>query len=172
MNLGVKRGEVLLSDYQNSWIEEFNKVKNQILSVTNLKSECIEHIGSTAIPGLKAKPIIDIMIGVDDYKTMQEPFFNALKSIGIYRLRVQKDDEIVLAKFSDETFQTHTHFIHLVNLNNQKWNDLIKFRDRLKLNDELRDAYMDLKEVLSEKYSEDRPKYTEEKEAFIKRVID
>ncbi|MBG9987294.1 GrpB family protein [Facklamia sp. DSM 111018] len=171
MPLGVQRGEVVLSEYQESWVEDFNKVKNEILKVLEIKPEYIQHVGSTSINGLCAKPIIDILIGVDDYKKMPESFFESLKSIGIYRLRVEKEDEIVLAKFEDESFQKHTHFVHLVNLGGQKCSDLIAFRDFLRSHKESRAEYMDLKMKLSEEFSKDRPKYTEAKAAFIQSII-
>lgn len=171
MSLGVNRGEVVLSEYQEIWADEFNHVKNEILKVVKLDKNAIHHIGSTSIPGLSAKPIIDILIGVEDYMSLPESFFDAFKTIGIYRLRVEKDDEIVLAKFKDTTFQKHTHFIHIVNKEQQKYTELLKFRDYLRSHSDARMEYQRLKEKLSTQYADDRPKYTQEKEAFIKSII-
>ncbi|MEE1107064.1 MAG: GrpB family protein [Macrococcus canis] len=171
MSLGVKRGQVVLSEFQETWVDEYNNVKNEILKVVELDKNAIHHIGSTSISGLSAKPIIDILIGVEDYMSLPESFFEALKSIGIYRLRVEKDDEIVLAKFEDESFQKHTHFIHLVNKGQQKYTELLKFRDYLHSHSDARMEYQRLKENLSTQYADDRPRYTQEKEAFIKSII-
>lgn len=171
MDLGVTRGEVVLSEYQESWVKEFDKVKEEILSVTSLSPDNIQHIGSTSIQGLMAKPVIDIAIGVDDYEDMDENFYKSLSGIGIYRLRVERDDEIVLAKFKDNQFQVHTHFIHLVDKNGAKWNELIKFRDYLRKNEDAKLEYMTLKKSLSSLYAEDRAKYTDSKEAFVKSII-
>lgn len=171
MDLGVTRGEVVLSEYQESWVKEFDKVKEEILSVTSLSPDNIQHIGSTSIQGLMAKPVIDIAIGVDDYEDMDENFYKSLSEIGIYRLRVERDDEIILAKFKDNQFQAHTHFIHLVDKNGAKWNELIKFRDYLRKNEDAKLEYMTLKKSLSSLYAEDRAKYTDSKEAFVKSII-
>ncbi|RAI82653.1 GrpB family protein [Macrococcoides goetzii] len=171
MSLGVKRGQVVLSEYQETWVDEYNHVKNEILNVVKLDKNAIHHIGSTSIPGLSAKPIIDILIGVEDYMSLPEYFFKELKTIGIYRLRVEKDDEIVLAKFEDESFQKHTHFIHIVNKEQQKYTELLKFRDYLLSHSDARMEYQRLKEKLYTQYADDRPRYTQEKEAFIKLII-
>lgn len=171
MSLGVNRGEVVLSEYQEIRADEFNHVKNEILKVVKLDKNAIHHIGSTAIPGLSAKPIIDILIGVEDYMSLPESFFEALKTIDIYRLRVEKDDEIVLAKFEGESFQKHTHFIHIVNKGQQKYTELLKFRDYLRSHSDARMEYQRLKEKLSTQYADDRPKYTQEKEVFIQSIL-
>lgn len=152
-------------------MDEFNHVKNEILNIVKLDKNAIHHIGSTSIPGLSAKPIIDILIGVEDYMSLPESFFEALKTIGIYRLRVEKDDEIVLAKFADEFFHKHTHLIHIVNKEKQKYTELLKFRDYLRSHSDARMEYQRLKENLSTQYADDRPRYTQEKEAFIKLII-
>lgn len=171
MSLGVNRGQVVLSEYQEIWVDEFNHVKNKILNIVKLDKNAIYHIGSTSIPSLSAKPIIDILIGVEDYMSLPESFFEALKTIGIYRLRVEKNDEIVLAKFEDESFQKHTHFIHIVYKEQLKYTELLKFRDYLRSHSDARMEYQRLKEKLSTQYADDRPKYTQEKEAFIKSII-
>lgn len=171
MNLGISRGQVRLLEYQIEWKNEFNSIKSEILNHTSLNPNQIEHVGSTSIPGLKAKPIIDILIGVENYKSVSEDFFDSLKNIGIYRIRFQKEDEVVLAKFKDNSFQEHTHFVHLVNIDGTKWNDLIKFRNYLIHNKHAREKYMSLKEKLASEYPVDRPKYTEEKETFIKNIL-
>ncbi|WP_279433906.1 GrpB family protein [Macrococcus lamae] len=152
-------------------MDEFNKVKKDILNVIEVNPENIQHIGSTSIPGLSAKPIIDVLLGVDNYETMPETFFNALKSIGIYRLKVERDDEIVLAKFEDHTFEKHTHFVHLVSLGGQKWTDLLKFRDYLRAHEHAKDEYMTLKYKLLEQFAGNRSQYTKQKETFIKSII-
>ncbi|MGK0554091.1 GrpB family protein [Macrococcus capreoli] len=74
MSLGVNRGQVVLSEYQEIWVDEFNHVKNEILKVVKLDKNDIHHIGSTSIPGLSAKPIIDILIGVENYILLPESF--------------------------------------------------------------------------------------------------
>ncbi|MBP2966722.1 GrpB family protein, partial [Acinetobacter baumannii] len=111
IKLGLKNNEVVIVPYNQEWEIEFNRVRQEILKNINLNCNRIEHVGSTAIKGIKAKPIIDILIGVDDISKLEDSFFNQLKKLGFYRLRVQKHDEIVCAKFIDDTFEIKTHII-------------------------------------------------------------
>ena len=66
MELGLAKNEVKLSPYTAEWEKEFNRVKLEIIEVTGLEEERIQHIGSTAIKNMPAKPIIDILVGIDD----------------------------------------------------------------------------------------------------------
>lgn len=68
MNLGLDSIEVRLVDYSSKWKDEFERIKHSILKNTDFDEERIQHIGSTAIVGMSAKPIIDIAIGIDDLK--------------------------------------------------------------------------------------------------------
>ena len=81
----------------------------------------IEHIGSTAINGIKAKPMIDITVGVQDMNNVASNNFKSLQEISFYRLRVVLDSEIVLARFdNDKTFDVKTHIIHLIDFSRRK----------------------------------------------------
>src|SRR5699024_12367949 len=73
----------------------------------------IEHIGSTSIKDMMAKPIIDIVIGVNDITKIDRNVFRGLKKTGFLRLKVERSNEIDPAKFTDDTYTEKTHFIHL-----------------------------------------------------------
>lgn len=66
MELGLKRDEVRLVAYTEEWKKEFQRVKQAIVHATSISKNRIEHIGSTAIIGMDAIPILDIVVGVDD----------------------------------------------------------------------------------------------------------
>ena len=85
MELGLKSNEVRIVPYTSEWRDEFLKVKKEILQQTDIKEECIEHIGSTAIINIPAKPIIDILAGVDDLTKVDSSLIDGLKMIGFYR---------------------------------------------------------------------------------------
>lgn len=171
MKLGLKNNEVVIVPYNQEWKIEFNRVRQEILKNININCNCIEHVGSTAIKGIKAKPIIDILIGVDDISKLDDSFFNQLKKIGFYRLRVQKHDEIVCAKFIDNTFEFKTHIIHLVNFNQKKWNDLILFRDILRTHDNIKKQYENIKQTFLENNLNEITAYTAYKENFVKDTL-
>lgn len=170
MNLGLKNDEVKLVAYTAEWKKEFDRVKQLILAATPLHKERIEHIGSTAIKGILTKPIIDIVVGVDDITHIDQAIFRGLKEIGFLRLRIERPNEIVLAKFTDETYETKTHFIHLVNYNDKLWKDLLFFRDYLNRNKAVRAEYSNLKETFIQNKLGGIQAYTDYKEQFVKEV--
>lgn len=172
MRLGLKRNEIKLVNYTPEWNEEFNKVKNQIIENTNIEENCIEHIGSTAIKGMAAKPILDILVGVDDLQAMDEGIIKGLKNIGFLRLKVERPGEIVFAKFTNETYEEKTHFIHLVEFQKDLWNNLIFFRDYLNSNEIARKQYLEIKMEYLKTSSIGVNEYTNHKEEFVKRIFE
>ncbi|WP_010289265.1 GrpB family protein [Kurthia massiliensis] len=172
MKLGLKNNEVIIVPYDKAWKEEFNKTKSEIIQHTNLKPNQIEHIGSTSIDGIRAKPIIDILIGVDSLTALDKTFFKALQNAGFYRLKVERPNEIVCAKFTDETFETKTHFIHLVELEKEKWNQMLFFRNYLNTNQDVKEQYENLKESFFNTDLEGINSYTDYKEQFVQSIFE
>jgi GrpB-like predicted nucleotidyltransferase (UPF0157 family) len=171
MRLGLKRDEVKLEAYNEEWKEEFLSVKQAILKATPINESRIEHIGSTAIKGIVAKPILDLVVGVDDIENVDEAIFHGLKEVGFLRLRVERPNEIVLAKFTDETYEEKTHFIHLVEFDKELWKDLIFFRDYLNANETAREQYNNLKLKFLEEKRSGIKDYTDYKEQFVKSIF-
>lgn len=170
MNLGLKNNEVRLVEYSPKWRGEFERSKNLILNHTHIPENRIEHIGSTSIIGMSAKPIIDIVIGVDDLKKVDKTLFKELEKAGFFRLKVNRPNEIVLAKFLDESYKVKTHFIHLVEYKKDLWHNLIFFRDYLNNNKEDREKYLDIKKKYVSKSSTGIIDYTNYKENFVKEI--
>lgn len=170
MNLGLKNNEVRLIEYSPKWKDEFKRSKNLILDHTHIQENRIEHIGSTSIIGMSAKPIIDIVIGVDDLEKVDKTLFKELEKVGFFRLKVNRPNEIVLAKFLDESYKVKTHFIHLVEYEKDLWHNLIFFRDYLNSNKEAREKYLDIKKKYVSKSSTGIIDYTNYKENFVKEI--
>lgn len=105
MELGLQKDEVKVVPYTADWGTEFLKVKKEIHQCTNISKNRIEHIGSTAIKDMLAKPILDILVAVDDLCTLNPSIIKGLKSIGFLRLRVERPNEIIFAKFTDNTYE-------------------------------------------------------------------
>ncbi|QUG41626.1 GrpB family protein [Psychrobacillus sp. INOP01] len=171
MELGLGSNEVKLLPYTNEWKEEFNRVKLEIMDVTGFEGERIQHIGSTAIINMPAKPIIDILVGVDDKAKVDKALFNELKSIGFLRLRVERPGEIVFAKFTDDTYEVKTHFIHMVDFDKELWKNQLFFRDYLNSNDEARDEYQIIKITSAKQKDININTYTDLKEPFVKSIF-
>ena len=171
MKLGLKKDEVVLVPFQTDWKDEFEKVKAALIEHTTLQPMQIEHIGSTAIKGIQAKPIIDILVGVEHLSSLDKPFFKDLQMVGFYRLRVVRPEEIVCAKFTDDTFETKTHFIHIVEWQNTKWRQMLFFRDYLNENEDARKQYEELKNSFFETDLIGITDYTNYKEQFVQSIF-
>lgn len=167
MKLGLNKDEVVLVPFQKEWKAEFEKVKATLTRHTTLQPTQIEHIGSTAILGIQAKPIIDILVGVEQLEALEKPFFKDLQKAGFYRLRVERPEEIVCAKFLDEAYETKTHYIHIVEFNGTKWRQLLFFRDYLNENEDVRTQYESLKRSFFNTNLNGVLDYTNYKEQFV-----
>ena len=119
---------------------------------------------------MSAKPIIDIVLGVDDINQVDKTLFKHLKDIGFLRLRVKRPNEIVLAKFTDETYEEKTHFIHMVNYGGDLWKNSLFFRDYLNSYEAARAEYSCLKETFIKNEQGGIQAYTDYKEQFVKEI--
>lgn len=171
MGLGLKRNEVRLVSHDATWGKLFQETKKDLVENTEFKEHQIEHIGSTAIKNIQAKPILDMLVGVQSLDRDLTPLENELRSCGFYRLKVEKENEVVFAKFTDKTFEVKTQYIHLTPYQGELWNNLIYFRDYLNENEAARKEYEQLKVGFSSKQNEGIEAYTDMKETFVKAVL-
>ncbi|WP_342527682.1 GrpB family protein [Chryseomicrobium sp. FSL W7-1435] len=172
MTLGLENNEVRLVEYTTEWQKEFSRMKEQLLQATSLLPHQIEHVGSTAIHGMAAKPILDMVVGIDSIESVNREFLKALQSVGFLRLRVERPNEIVLAKFADDTYAVKTHYIHLVEYGGEVWHNLIFFRDYLNANEEARQQYLTIKLDYLKTSSSGIQEYTAFKEAFVQEIFE
>lgn len=127
----------------------------------------IEHVGSTAVAGLSAKPVIDVMVGVTSL-VGSRPAKEALRPAG-YQYAEYKTD--VMHWFCKPSFAMRTHHVHLIPFGSPLWHDRIRFRDRLRFEPSLAAEYSTLKQELAKRFELDREAYTEAKSPFIARVL-
>jgi len=169
--IGLKREIVEIVSYQNEWTTIYKETKTAIeKALDNIHFE-IEHIGSTSINNMVAKPIIDIAIGLENLteKAIQT-VITELEKIGfIFRNNEGENGGYLFIKFKLE--DVVTHHIHVVELNDQQWKNYIQFRNTLRMNAQLVSEYKKLKRGLAKKYPNNRLKYTNGKNEFIKNVI-
>lgn len=126
----------------------------------------VEHIGSTAIPGLAAKPVIDIMAGVASLEASR-PALAAAARLGYCYFPYRPDMEHWFCKPSPAF---RTHHLHLMPAGGADWIERIAFRDYLRAHPEIAAEYADLKLRLARQYRDDREAYTQAKGPFITRV--
>jgi GrpB-like predicted nucleotidyltransferase (UPF0157 family) len=123
----------------------------------------IVHVGSTSVPGLAAKPVIDIMAAVRDLQSSASTI-ELLRPLSYCYFPYKAD---VMHWFCKPGELERTHHLHLVPMGSQLWRDRLAFRDRLRSDATLRNSYASLKFALASTYREDREAYTAAKSEFI-----
>ena len=167
--LGLDRKNVKLSKYNPNWKKAFEAEKKAIEDTLEKELVDIEHIGSTAIPGMSAKPILDFMIAIDSVDHY-EKFIVPLKELGYeFRRDNRSTQEHVLFVKGAEDFRTH--YLKLTQKDSEFWNEHILFRDYLINNPDIAKEYQELKEGLQKIHGSNRETYTEQKAEFIKKIL-
>jgi GrpB-like predicted nucleotidyltransferase (UPF0157 family) len=169
MSLGLQRGIVKLSDHDSSWKDIFRDEKIALQKVFSDQILGVEHVGSTSIPGIKAKPILDLMVAIPSLDSWRE-YESGLQKLG-YQFRTdfqETQGNILFVKGPEEH---RTHYLKLTELASDFWTEHLLFRDFLISHPEYRKEYEDLKTTLLETYKGDRKPYTEGKEVFINKIL-
>jgi GrpB-like predicted nucleotidyltransferase (UPF0157 family) len=131
----------------------------------------VEHVGSTAVPGLAAKPVIDIMAGVQDLEESR-PAIPTLSTRGYVYTPFQAEEKHWFYKPSTvPSTAFHTHHLYLVPFGNRHWHERLAFRDFLRRDSITAREYAELKQWLAEQFEFDRKAYTEAKKPFIQRIL-
>jgi GrpB-like predicted nucleotidyltransferase (UPF0157 family) len=167
--LGVGNKSVKLADPNQSWHEAYLLEEAAIRKALGDLAVDVQHFGSTSIPTIKAKPIIDIAVGVrrfEDGLACVEP----MASIGyVYAgSNIVPDDHIFGRDIQGDT---RTHLVHVVEYGGPTWRNFLIFRDRLRREPALAHAYEALKIELAAKYANDRASYTAAKKDFIQKIL-
>jgi GrpB-like predicted nucleotidyltransferase (UPF0157 family) len=164
----MKQAAVVLTEYDSSWPGEFEKERQFLEDVIrDYLYGTVEHVGSTAVPGLVAKPVIDIMFGVRSLAD-SAPAIVLLEANGYEYVAYKTDVMHWLCKPS-QAFRTH--HLHLVPYRSDLWNERIEFRDLLRTDERVVAEYANLKRSLAAKYKEDREAYTLAKWPFIRNAL-
>lgn len=145
-------------DYNPAWPAMFESEAQAIRQAIGDRLAGIEHIGSTAVPGLKAKPIIDLVIAthdLSDWPRIEQP----LKCIGYLRWTGSKDpSRCFFAKGTPQ--QPRTHHLMLVEKDSRHWQRAVIIRDYFRKHFRSAQAYEEIKRTLSEEFPQDRGLYT------------
>ncbi|OJD58571.1 GrpB family protein [Bacillus sp. NH11B] len=161
-------GKIIIKPYQQYWHTEFLNEKNKIVPSLHEEIIAIEHIGSTAVEGLGAKPLIDMMIGVTNLQ-ITENWREALEEIG-YEYVPKKTPNWRF--FRKGKWRAGTHHLHVYIYNSEEWKNNLLFRDFLKNHEWAREEYRELKEKLAATYPFDRVSYTNAKVPFICNILE
>lgn len=161
---------VTLSAYSPMWPAVFEIEKDRLTRILG-DAVLIEHIGSTAVPDLGAKPIIDIMIGTPDLAIIERRI-EQLVADG-YRYVPEFEKSIPERRYftKERGYPGHFH-VHAVVLDSPFWKRHLAFRDALRADPALAAQYWKLKQQLAGKYRNDRAAYTDAKSAFIRAAVE
>ena len=162
--LGLRRGSVRLVPYTSAWATLFEAERTRLHAALDPHVLDIQHIGSTAVPGLAAKPLLDLGIAVADEAavTVCIPRITALS----YTFRGYRGaDQGYFFDIGPE--HQLTHYLHMLLISDSGWWNYLRFRDHLRAHSAARDAYQRLKQDLATKYAADRAAYSAAKTVFI-----
>jgi GrpB-like predicted nucleotidyltransferase (UPF0157 family) len=167
--IGLKRGTVQVVVYQAEWPDLFEQERHVLHQHLGHLVLDIQHVGSTAVPGLAAKPIIDIAVAVASLAVISQcrPPLSALGYID--RGDGARNGGYLFVKESAP--DVRTHHLHVVTRDDPQWSNYLRFRDLLRANETLRLRYAALKKSLQMQFAQDRKAYTAAKEDFIRGIL-
>jgi GrpB-like predicted nucleotidyltransferase (UPF0157 family) len=164
--LGLTRGEVLLLPHNEEWHRLVDAERTQLVDAAGGQILSVEHIGSTAVCGISAKPILDIMVGIPEFLP-QLPFREALEKLGYE----YKGENGIPERHYFGKGEPRSIHLNIVRFGGDFWLSHIAFCDYLKQNSDATREYERLKLSLAERFPNDRESYTNGKVKFIKKVL-
>jgi len=166
--LGLERGKVLVVPYRPGWKSAFRREAALLRSTFGGAVLGVEHIGSTAVEGMAAKPIIDLMCAVAGLDGARA-FRPRLEALGYeYRPDEAVPDRLFFAKGPRER---RTHHLSLTEPGSTFYEEKLLFRDYLRTHASAAEEYRRLKAGLAGRHASDRASYTEGKRAFVERIL-
>lgn len=167
--LGLKRGTVKLVEHQDNWQIEAEQTIAELKRLLGDTAIDIQHIGSTAISSIHAKPILDIVVGVHAPTNIM-PYVETLKR-SHYIFRGEDVPGQLLFVKGDFKSDIRTHHIHVVKWNGSDWNNYINFRDYLNAFPEKAKQYDTCKLNLAEQFPQERGRYTKGKQDLVSALL-
>lgn len=159
---------VRIVPYDPAWPARFEREKLLLeRSIGAAVTGGIHHVGSTAVPGLSAKPVIDILVGVQDLVSSCA-CFAPLRELS-YQHAAHRSEE--MHWFCKPEPRHRTHYLHLVPTGSRRYEAELSFRDALRSSSALAADYKTLKTSLARRHEHDRERYTQEKAQFIARAL-
>jgi GrpB-like predicted nucleotidyltransferase (UPF0157 family) len=164
--------EVEIVVYDPRWPRLFDEEVKRLRAVLDPSLIVgLEHFGSTAIPGLSAKPIIDILIAVRSLAVAQSTFVEALRKLDyVYWADNPKKDRMFFVKGMPPFGSKRSHHVHVTEPHGEMWQRLA-FRDYLRAHPEEAETYERLKRQLAAEHPTNRDAYTHAKSAYVESVM-
>lgn len=157
---------IIVVDYQPSWSSQYEQERIQILNAIGDTIVDIQHVGSTAVPGLAAKPIIDILLGLEQVPPTPTQV-SCLEGLGY----LYCGEFGISGRHFFRRGMPRTHQIHAVQVGSEFWKTHILFRDFLRTHPEAAQQYEALKRKLAVEFRDDRDRYTDSKTPLIQQLL-
>jgi GrpB-like predicted nucleotidyltransferase (UPF0157 family) len=164
--------EVELVDYDPRWPVLFEEEAKRLRAVLDPSLILgLEHFGSTAVPGLAAKPIVDILIAVRSLRDAQASFVKTLRNLDyVYWAENPNNDRLFFVKGMPPFGSRRSHHVHVTETHGEMWQRLA-FRDYLRAHPAEMATYQRLKRRLAAEHQTDREAYTDGKSAYVESVM-
>jgi GrpB-like predicted nucleotidyltransferase (UPF0157 family) len=164
--------DVQIVPYDPEWVAQFAVEADRLRAGLDPELALgIEHFGSTAVPGLAAKPIIDILIAVTSLTQAKATMVQPILALGyVYWAENPKPDRMFFVKGMPPYGERRTHHIHITEPDGEMWQRRLAFRDHLRANPGEARRYEALKRDLAARYPTDREQYTDAKSDYVEEV--
>lgn len=164
--IGLKKGFVELAEHTEQWHQLFEEEKARLNEGIGNHVIAIEHVGSTSICGIAAKPILDIAVAIED-KTAGEKCIKPLEDLG-YEYRGENG---IAGRFYFVRGKPRTHHLHMLLVDCEPWKNHLLFRDYLRGNPAAAKEYDELKRNLAREYPNNRDAYLDGKNDFVEKNL-
>ncbi len=165
--LGLPSHAVKLTPYNPHWPQLFTEEKQRVEAALAPLSVHVEHIGSTSVPGIEAKPVIDLMLGIHWPEDI-----DAAESALQRRGYISHGEKGIPGRLFFTFGEPPTLHLHMVSYGSSLWQGHLMFRDALISDNELAREYVDVKVNLAKQFPMDRQSYTAGKADFIEKVLE
>ena len=164
--LGLTSGQLRLFPYDPNWPLLFRAEKERLFASLENYILDIQHFGSTSIPGMPAKPILDIGVAVANFEEAIR-CVPLLEQLGY----IYKGENGIPRRHYFVKGEPRTHHLHMLESESEEWKHHLLFRDYLRANSEATQAYANLKQTLATQFANDREAYQNGKDSFILAVL-
>lgn len=165
--MGLDKNKVILEKHNDKWAEMFQAEAKELRKIFGDLALSIEHVGSTSIPGIMAKPLVDIQVGLrqlSDFEKVRAKFEKEPYSV---KPDPSPDEQLVRKGPEESRF----FLIHVCAVDSDRFKNTLLFRDYMRSHPDKAREYEELKKTLAAKYPDNRPMYTASKNDFIQAVL-
>ena len=168
--IGLKRGIVELAEHNPEWKMIAAQTIEMLWGIFGAEAKDIQHIGSTSVRHIKAKPIIDIAVAVEGFD-IADKLMPKLNDVGFFKSKLHAVKDDILICDDDEFTDTRSYHIHIVKTGSAQWSNYLNFRNYLNAHPYAAKDYERIKIISAEKHHSDRNAYTNAKDKVLIRLL-